>query len=74
MSKTCTYNIKVNYVNRDEKDRKYTVNKKLTNVILTESGCRIHTKQIKQGQGLTLPLRRCNDEFHSKSCVIYATE
>lgn len=37
MSKTCTYNIKVNYVNRDEKDRKYTVNKKLTNVILTES-------------------------------------
>lgn len=48
MSKTCTYNIKVNYANRDEKERKYTVNKKLTNVILTESGCRIHTKQIKQ--------------------------
>ena len=37
MSKPCTYNIKVNYANRDEKKRKYTVNKKLTNVILTES-------------------------------------
>ena len=37
MSKAYIYNIKVNYANRDEKERKYTVNKKLTNVILTES-------------------------------------
>ena len=37
MSKAYTYNIKVNYANRDENERKYTVNKKLTNVILTES-------------------------------------
>lgn len=55
MSKAYTYNIKVNYVNRDEKDRKYTVNKKLTNVILTESAVAYIQKQIKQGQGLTLP-------------------
>ncbi len=37
MSKAYIYNIKVNYANRNEKERKYTVNKKLTNVILTES-------------------------------------
>ena len=47
MSKTCTYNIKVNYANRDEKERKYTVNKKLTNVILTESAVAYKTDKTR---------------------------
>ena len=48
MSKTCTYNIKVNYANRNEKERKYTVNKKIDKRNPNRIGCRIHTKQIKQ--------------------------
>lgn len=37
MSKAHTYNIKVNYANRDENERRYIINQKLTNVIVTES-------------------------------------
>ena len=74
MSKTCTYNIKVNYANRNEKERKYTVNKKLTNVILTESAVAYIQNKENIKQGLNLHLSIFNDEFHTKSSIIYATE
>lgn len=48
MSKTCTYNIKVNYANRDEKKLKIHSQQETDERNPNRIGCRIHTKQIKQ--------------------------